>query len=306
MQNEKQVPFAREKNGRNGRRIYWRRSLVFLMLPAIYSQWGVHAAPKNDDITPSASVLSHAHSHNDYRQDRPLREALMRGFASVEADVHLVGGELYLGHWMPQVSRSSTLLEAYLEPLNALMTRQNGKVYGGYDGVFYLMIDVKTDSLATYKALRLLLLQYPVFQCNPHFQVFISGNRAIYHILKDEEQVMALDGRLPDLDKPVASAYMPVISDNFRKYFKWRGKGPMPASEMESLKIMTDKAHRQGKKLRFWSIPDQSNVWETLLNAGVDLINTNDLQGLQQFFSARGKPDLQEITNTTILQTEAK
>ena len=149
------------------------------------------------------------------------------------------------------------------------------------------MIDIKTDSLATYQALRKLLQQYPLFQCNPHFQVFLSGNRAMHHIQSDPEQVAAADGRLPDLDAQAESATMPVISDNFRKFFKWRGKGPMPADESEQLQALADEAHRQGKKLRFWYIPDQPNVWETLLKAGVDFINTDNLQGLEQFLTAR-------------------
>ncbi|HRI61654.1 MAG TPA: hypothetical protein PK228_18070, partial [Saprospiraceae bacterium] len=42
-----------------------------------------------------------------------------------------------------------------------------------------------------------------------------------------------------------------------------------------------------GKKLRFWNIPDQPNAWETLLKAGVDFINTDDLQGLEQFLASK-------------------
>lgn len=286
MRNEKHAPRQPGKLLSAG--IYRNRPLLFLMiLPVFWSSWPEQVPPENEEIIPAATVLPHAYAHNDYRHEKPLREALSRGFTSVEADVHLVGNELYLGHWIPQISADRTLREVYLAPLNSLMVRQQGKVYSNYDGVFYLMIDIKSDSLATYQVLCRQLQQYPVFQCNPHFRVFISGNRAMHHIQSDPEQVAAVDGRLPDLSARTESATMPVISDNFRKFFKWRGKGPMPAPESERLRALADEAHRQGKKLRFWSIPDQPNVWDTLLKAGVDFINTDNLQGLEQFLTAR-------------------
>lgn len=285
MRNEKHIPTPRP--GRRRIRNYWQRSLLLLLFPTFPSDRVTDFSLKNAEPALASFALPNAHAHNDYLHEKPLREALSRGFTSIEADVHLVGGELYLGHWMPQVFPAKTLREFYVEPLNKLVSRQNGRVYPNYEGVFYLMIDIKTDSLATFQALRQLLLQYPVFQCNPHFQVFISGNRAMHHIQRDGEQVAAADGRLSDLSKQVAPELMPVISDNFSKYFKWRGKGPMPACESEQLRTYTNDAHRQGKKLRFWNIPSQPNAWETLLNAGVDFISTDDLQGLEQFLVDR-------------------
>ena len=281
MQNEKQV--SSKSNRLRGVRIFWYRSLFLLVFPSFQGDLATEPEPRIEPIMPSATVLPFAHAHNDYQHDKPLAEALSRGFVSVEADVHLVGNELYLGHWFPKLSPESTLRERYLKPLNDLMMRQNGKVYTNYSGVFYLMIDIKTDSLSTWRALRNALLDYPVFQCNPHFQVFISGNRALFHAQQDEEQVMTVDGRLPDLFKQTDSGYMPVISDNFRKYFKWRGRGPIPEEEFSLLLQLSGEAHRQGKKLRFWSIPDLPDAWKVLMKAGVDLISTDNLQGLEQF-----------------------
>lgn len=285
MQHEKRAS-AYSRMYKTGK--YWQGSLLLLILPALHSDRKMVAiTPKNLELTPSAVALPHAHAHNDYRHDRPLAEALSRGFVSVEADVHLVGGELYLGHWFPQISAERTLRKVYLEPLNALMTRQNGQVYPGDDGIFYLMIDVKTDSLATYRVLRQQLLEYPAFQCNPNFRVFISGNRAAFAITNDSEQIAGVDGRLDDLDKPVGCSAMPVVSDNFRRHFKWRGKGSMPELELKKLRFIAEAVHRQGKKLRFWSIPDEPGGWKCLLEAGVDFISTDDLEGLEQFLKSR-------------------
>ncbi|NVJ48512.1 MAG: hypothetical protein HWE07_15355, partial [Cytophagia bacterium] len=42
--------------------------------------------------------LPRAHAHNDYEHERPLFDALENGFTSVEADVYLIDGELYVYH----------------------------------------------------------------------------------------------------------------------------------------------------------------------------------------------------------------
>jgi hypothetical protein len=43
------------------------------------------------------------------------------------------------------------------------------------------------------------------------------------------------------------------------------------------------RAHAQGRKVRFWGAPDSPVSWTVLLGAGVDLINTDDLVGLERF-----------------------
>jgi hypothetical protein len=242
-------------------------------------------APNN--LPALGNALPEAYAHNDYLHEKPLLEALSNGFTSVEADVHLVNGELYLGHWLPKISENNTLRAAYLTPLNKLMAAQDGEVYPNYEGVFHLMVDIKTDAKSTYEVLRCQLLQYKAFLRNPHIRVFISGNRATETILADSMQVISLDGRLSDINGCFTADQMPVISDNFKKHFQWRGRGTMPASEKKRIQLLAEQAHRQGKKLRFWAIPDNPNGWEVLLEAGVDLINTDNLTGFRKFLTTK-------------------
>jgi hypothetical protein len=51
------------------------------------------------------------------------------------------------------------------------------------------------------------------------------------------------------------------------------------------------KAHEKGRLVRFWSTLDNPSparvaLWRELLSAGVDLINTDDLEGLRRFLLA--------------------
>src|SRR5438552_3449936 len=57
--------------------------------------------------------LIHAHAHNDYLHRRPLLDALDCGFCSVEADVHLVDGQLLVAHKLNEVRPELTLQSLY-------------------------------------------------------------------------------------------------------------------------------------------------------------------------------------------------
>src|SRR5882762_8781684 len=96
--------------------------------------------------------FSHAHAHNDYEHDRPLFDALRYGFTSVEADVFLIDGKLLVSHTRP-IFKARTLEQLYLSPLDSIIRANHGKVYQGYNGTFYLMIDIKSDGQATYTVL---------------------------------------------------------------------------------------------------------------------------------------------------------
>jgi hypothetical protein len=74
-----------------------------------------------------------------------------------------------------------------------------------------------------------------------------------------------------------------MISDNWGKHFKWRGKGPLPEPEKAKLKALVAQAHAQARRIRFWNAPDSPAGWTVLLEAGVDLINTDNLAGLHDF-----------------------
>lgn len=236
--------------------------------------------------------LPHAHAHNDYRHERPLLDALSHGFTSIEADVLLIDGELYVGHDMPQGSHTlPTLKDAYLEPLSRIVHNHRGQVYPDFGGDFYLMIDIKTEAEATYQLLKQQLAAYQSmlsFAENGQYHpgavtVFLSGNRPIVTLRKESTRMVGIDGRPEDLGKNYASDLMPVISENYYKVIRWNGEGEIPAADYQKLTELTAKAHAEGKKVRLWASPDQENAWATLKKAGVDLINTDRLAELKEY-----------------------
>ncbi|MDJ1503952.1 phosphatidylinositol-specific phospholipase C/glycerophosphodiester phosphodiesterase family protein [Xanthocytophaga agilis] len=228
--------------------------------------------------------LANAHAHNDYEHTRPLFDALEQGFTSVEADVYLVNGELYVSHNPPkELDTKRTLKELYLNPLQKIVKKNNGKVYAVYTGIFYLMIDFKTSANETYELLNEQLTKYPELQNNSHFVIFISGNRPIEKIRTDKSAKVGLDGRPADLGLNIPVSQMPVISDSFTNICKWNGKGEIPETERQKLISLSQKVHAEGKKLRLWASPDDANAWKVLMDVGVDMVNTDKLADLRKF-----------------------
>jgi hypothetical protein len=120
----------------------------------------------------------------------------------------------------------------------------------------------------------------------------ISGNRPLATMQAQETRFGFYDGRSADLTSGMPAGLMPLVSDNWTKLFTWQGVGPMPEDERTKLQAYAAEAHAKGYRVRFWATPDQTRaardaVWSELFDAGVDHINTDDLEALEQFLTAR-------------------
>jgi hypothetical protein len=105
------------------------------------------------------------HSHNDYTRLIPLFEALASGCISVEADIHLTGGDLLVGHSSKGLQKKNNLRTMYLDPLQRMLEEQNRNVSvqdGSWHGIFnrdtqqtvILLIDQKTSGQETFTELH--------------------------------------------------------------------------------------------------------------------------------------------------------
>ncbi|MDZ4858732.1 MAG: phosphatidylinositol-specific phospholipase C/glycerophosphodiester phosphodiesterase family protein [Candidatus Hydrogenedentes bacterium] len=238
--------------------------------------------------------LPNAHAHNDYEHARPLLDALDHGFCSIEADVYLVNSQLLVAHDREDIKPDRTLQSLYLDPLQKRVRANGGRVYK--DGpTIWLFIDIKDDGPTTYAALRPLLEQYAdmltVFEDGRVKQnavtIVLSGDAPKNILITESKRYAAIDGRLPDLDAPLDPALIPVISDSWPATFRWNRAGDMPADVRDKLRATCEKAHASGAIIRFWGIPHREDFWAALLDAGVDLINADDLPRLSNFLHKR-------------------
>lgn len=258
----------------------------------------VAAAPVAADDPPKKAVtpLARTHAHNDYEHNRPLFDAFDCGFCSVEADIWLVGDQLLVGHTPFAIKKERTLEKLYLDPLRVLAKANDGKVYPK-GPAFHLMIDIKTDAKDTYAALAKVLASYADILTVTRdgkteakaVTVVISGSRDVKAITDQKTRYAAIDGRPADLDGDTPAHLIPWISDSWKVHFKWDGTGAMPEAERKKLRELVAKAHKQGRKVRFWATPETVEVWKELLAADVDFLNTDKLAELEKFLRGEEK-----------------
>lgn len=247
-----------------------------------------------------------AHAHNDYKHPRPLYDALEAGFTSIEVDVIKRGETLYIAHDWTEIKPKRTLQNLYLDPLYSLWRQHHSAISPGWP-TLYLLIDIKSDATAAYDLLCNVLNAYsPMLthwypdRCEQGaVTVILSGNRPITAVSGQSVRLVGLDGRIKDLEQRVKASLYPWISENWAKLFTWRGQGEMPAIERSKLDRLTRMARANGQLLRFWATdtdpPKQRRVmWRVLTEAGVHLINTDDLDGLSAFKRLQKDPAMAE------------
>jgi hypothetical protein len=108
------------------------------------------------------------HSHNDYWRPRPLLDAISVGCSSVETDVWLIDGELYVGHRMHSLDEKKSLRSMYLSPLLEMLDHQMASRDSSISSapaqasIFHrdpnttlvLLVDFKTNGPETFHALH--------------------------------------------------------------------------------------------------------------------------------------------------------
>ena len=241
--------------------------------------------------------LTGVHAHNDYEHTRPLFDALDNGFCSVEADVHLVHGRLYVAHIRLFVKEGRTLESLYLDPLRERIQQNGGRVYPG-GPEFVLLVELKDDWRVSYATLRRVLEKYsdilttyrsstngaPAVKETRAVRVIITGHRAKEMFAGETVRYASVDGSLAELRGSDSADLVPWVSTDWPGSFKWRGHGVFPEDEVAKLKGIVARAHEQGRRVRFWGAPDKPAFWKELVANGVDIINTDDLEGARKFF----------------------
>lgn len=243
-------------------------------------------------VVAQTSMLPNAFSHNDYRRKRPLIDALNHGFRYVEADIYLRKGKLIVAHILPSLKMNRTLESLYLQPILEYVQRnqQQDKIA---DCPLTLMIDIKSDADDTYKVLLVMLEKYkPIlsrYNSNGaiagNVTIVISGHKPSELISNMDSGYVFMDDNLRQIAAYNCTELYPIASCKYSRLMKWKGKGPIPLTDILRLKFYVNQAHKLGRKVRLWASPENKVVWNELLKYNVDLINTNRLTSLRKFLT---------------------
>ncbi len=276
-------------------RFFIRYTTIFIII-----LFGLSCQSNNQKVS-DPLYQPRAHAHNDYNHGRPFYDALDHNFSSVEADIHLVNNELLVAHDIEDVKPGMTLQHMYLDPIQELVKSPDCRF--NKDFPLILLIDIKSDSFATYQALNRVLAEYKdmltIYKNNKTIKgpvaVILSGNRPSLDLMaKESLRYTSYDGRIADLKSDYPASLVSMISNNWQDLFEWYGNGAIPAKEKEKLAIIAKTAHAKGQWVRFWGtdvdpILDQRMFWNELILAQVDFLNTDKLDLLEHYLKNRQK-----------------
>ena len=241
-------------------------------------------------------TAANVHAHNDYVKPIPFLTAYYQQAGSIEADLFLQNNELYVAHEPQEIAPDRTLEALYLTPLQTQIKKNQGQPYPQKNTNLQFLIDLKTDGPSTLALLVKKLARYPEIKDNPNLKIVISGNRPAPENWADYPAYIFFDGRPTEKYTTEQLKRVGLISDNFRNYTKWNGKGLIVKNEKEKIQRLVDSVHHLNKKLRFWATPDNTTTWKTLMHLGVDYLGTDDVIGLTTFLK---KLPTNEFKNTT-------
>ncbi|KIY45836.1 hypothetical protein FISHEDRAFT_76080 [Fistulina hepatica ATCC 64428] len=232
------------------------------------------------------------HSHNDYWRDVPLYTALSYGVSSVEADVWLVNGTLYIGHEESALTVDRTFDSLYIQPLmqiikginpNTVFTKDLTGVNGVWDTssstALQLLVDVKTsgnetiqpviDALEPLRELGFLTTYANDTLTTSAVTVVGTGNTPLWAIQALEKRDIFFDAPLAALTNTTvtddaggsytnvswSTAISPLASTDYGTAVGWDGRSDISETELSKIVKLIDNAHEFGITARFWDTP---------------------------------------------------
>jgi alkaline phosphatase len=232
-------------------------------------------------------TAANAHSHNDYEQDEPFVKAWRAGFGSIEADIFLHNGALLVAHEENELDSAKTLQRLYLDPLNKIVSDNDGHPYSDPAKKLILLIDIKTIAVPTLNQLIDVLQHYPALTNARNLQFVISGNRPFENAFQAYPKYIFFDGLLSKRYGDQALQRIAMMSGNLADYTKWNGKTALGRNDRKRLSEIIHHTHNLQKPVRFWNSPDSEKAWRQLIKLGVDYINTDHIDELQNFFERK-------------------
>lgn len=255
------------------------------------------------------------HSHNDYWRRVPFWDALAAGAISMEADVWLYNGTLYVGHRESTLAPLRTFDALYVQPLLQVLQRQNpasafvrdGPTRNGvYDyaanQTLHLVVDVKTDGHATWpyvlralQPLRELGLLTTVngTAITPGPVTVIGTGRMPLDLVQGRPQRdYFFDAPLAELDSTFSNITRDVAvlaTASFPEQFGTVRYSYMNYTQQALLKQQIKTAHDKGIMTRYlsqpgWPIATRNAIWRTLVDNGCDLLNVDALEDVVEFW----------------------
>ncbi|OOQ59487.1 alkaline phosphatase [Mucilaginibacter pedocola] len=233
-------------------------------------------------------TVANAHSHNDYKNNIPFLRAYEKGFGSIEADVYAVNGRLMVAHSKDEINEKRSLKALYLEPLAEKLQRDPQRK-------LRLLIEIKENHKAVLPLVIEELKPFAQYISSPakpnRLSIVMTGAVPPAAEMPDYPDWITFDVDHLNGFTPQQWQKIGLVSFPLGRYVRWNGKGVLNKEEKKRVKGAIDSVHAAGKMIRFWESPDTKSSWLALMRLGVDVIGTDDIEGLGDFLNAKAKSE---------------
>jgi hypothetical protein len=228
-----------------------------------------------------------AYAHNDYRNARPLVDALELGYCGVEVDVFVERGRLMVAHNRYEIRRGRTLESLYLMPLRAWIRQ---RAPSPRDPAFVLNVEMKTSGLEAYRALHHLLEGYADIltvvesgneRAGPVRVILVGYHPPFEWLAQQPRRFVAVQRHYADLtseDRRWPGHLLALVSQRYADAFSWDGSGAVPTEFSDSLaRLVAARGSVPGRILRVYEVPLREPIVRALLEGGVDLLGVKKI-----------------------------
>jgi len=236
-----------------------------------------------------------AYAHNDYRNARPLLDALALGYRGVEADVFRVDSTLLVGHDRKELRGGRSFVRLYLDPLR---TRLHQCGYILPDSTALLLdVELKEQDSDAFRLLVDRLRDYAeLFEprrpgAAPPVRLALVGwwpaagdARASWPHYLGVQVIVDDRGRARG---DTAGVPVALVTIDYSRTLQWTGHDPVPAQSRAVLAAARALAGALGVPLRVHHAPADVRVYHWLLSEGVTLIGTTNLTRTSELLSGR-------------------
>jgi hypothetical protein len=244
---------------------------------------GLHLTVNGQSI-----FIDKALSANDHKQKNPLFDAINLGFNGVSAELKLKkNGELYCGN--------KTLKEVYLEPLK--LKSENGlkNIHPKHTDEFIIFLKIVSDSSSTYEALLKEIEPYQNIltsfegtkRSKKPIRIVIGGNIPYSKIYNMSKRFLFAEESALKLDFSKDETFTFLAGLSLKTNYKWKGEKNMPNMEYMSLLNYVKNAHKAGRLVRLYDIPELPNAFDILLGSGIDFLEIEDIKSFSSYWQNR-------------------
>jgi len=116
--------------------------------------------------------------------------------------------------------------------------------------------------------------------------MMISGNRVSPEYLSEQPvRFVSYDGRIyEDIEEEEEFDYQVIswVSQNWNAVFQDRST-PFSEETCNEITRLAGLASKRGQKVRFWNVPETVDFWENSIRCGVDILNVDNYQALNEY-----------------------